>query len=66
MDKVVNWFILLLIFVFDPLAVALVIATNRVLELERNPDSQPTQKPIIRLAFFFIRFRAKFSTFLFH
>jgi hypothetical protein len=46
MDKVVNWFILLLIFVFDPLAVALVIATNRVLELERNPDSQPTQKPI--------------------
>jgi hypothetical protein len=36
MDKVVNWFILLLIFVFDPLAVALVIATNRVLELEKE------------------------------
>ena len=34
MDKVVNWFILLLIFVFDPLAVSLVIATNRVLEIE--------------------------------
>lgn len=34
MDKVVNWFILLLIFVFDPLAVALVIATNRVIQIE--------------------------------
>lgn len=29
-DKVVNFFILLLIFVFDPLAIALVIATNKV------------------------------------
>ena len=36
MDKVVNWFILLLIFVFDPLAVALVIAFNRVIELEKE------------------------------
>jgi hypothetical protein len=56
MDKVINWFILLLIFVFDPLAIALVIATNKVLEFERedsdkkenkvegkphNPNSQP-------------------------
>jgi len=30
MDKVVNYFILLFIIVFDPLAVALVIATNKV------------------------------------
>ena len=36
MDKVVNWFILLLIFVFDPLAVCLVVATNRVIELEKG------------------------------
>jgi len=43
MDRVVNWFILLLIFVFDPLAVALVIATNRVIEIESG-DSEP--KPI--------------------
>ena len=43
MDKVVNWFILLLIFVFDPLAVALVIATNRVIEIESG-DAEP--KPI--------------------
>lgn len=46
MDKVVNWFILLLIFVFDPLAVALVVATNRVLELERNnQEDKPSPEP---------------------
>lgn len=39
MDKVVNWFILLLIFVFDPLAVALVIATNKILEIEKNQNN---------------------------
>jgi len=46
MDKVVNFFILLLIFVFDPLAVSLVIATNKVLELEKNNEEpQPKDKP---------------------
>ena len=34
MDKVVNYFILVFIIVFDPLAVTLVIATNRVFLLE--------------------------------
>jgi len=34
MDKVVNWFILLFIFVFDPLAITLVIATNWVFQQE--------------------------------
>jgi len=28
MDQVVNWFLLLIIFVFDPLAIAMVIAAN--------------------------------------
>jgi hypothetical protein len=28
MDKVINWFLLLIIFVFDPLAIALVISAN--------------------------------------
>ena len=28
MDKVVNWFLILIVFVFDPLAIALVIAAN--------------------------------------
>ena len=40
MDKIVNWFILLLIFVFDPLAVALVIATNKMLEIEHEGDEE--------------------------
>jgi hypothetical protein len=34
MANIVNYMILLLIFVFDPLAIALVLATNRVFELE--------------------------------
>ena len=38
MAKVVNILILLLIFVFDPLAVALVLMTNRVFEIE-NEDN---------------------------
>jgi len=46
MDKVVNWFILLLIFVFDPLAVALVIATNRVIEIESGDvEPKPVKEP---------------------
>jgi len=49
MDKVVNWFILLLIFVFDPLAVALVIATNRVIELESGrSEPKPEKEPKTR------------------
>lgn len=43
MDRVVNWFILLLIFVFDPLAVALVIATNRVIEIESGKIPTPSE-----------------------
>ena len=34
MGKVVNYLILLLIFVFDPLAIALILMTNRVFQLE--------------------------------
>jgi hypothetical protein len=34
MDKIVNIFILLLIFVFDPLAVALVVATNKIMQID--------------------------------
>jgi hypothetical protein len=29
MDEIVNWFTLLIVFVFDPLAVAMVIAINK-------------------------------------
>lgn len=41
MSKVVNCLILLLIFVFDPLAVALVISTNKIFELEKNRTLSP-------------------------
>lgn len=36
MGKVVNYLILLLIFVFDPLAIALILMTNRVFQLQRE------------------------------
>ena len=51
MNEVVNWFLLLIIFVFDPLAIALVIASNmafaqlkpKVKEIETYPvDPNPT------------------------
>lgn len=35
MDKVVNFFIILLVFVFDPLAIMLVLEANRIFEDER-------------------------------
>lgn len=48
MAKVVNLLILLLVFVFDPLAVALVLMTNRIFELERKDELQVVEnKPII-------------------
>lgn len=45
MNKIVNWFILLLIFVFDPLAISLVIATNWYFEKRRlgELDNEPKE-----------------------
>ena len=36
MDQIINWFILIIIFVFDPLAVALVIAFNNAVKVDRG------------------------------
>lgn len=47
MDKVVNIFILLLIFVFDPLAIALVIATNWYFERRKKGLIVVTTEPEI-------------------
>lgn len=52
MDVVVNWFVLLFIIVFDPLAVILLIAANRILikngkQREEKTVSQPEQQPIL-------------------
>jgi len=47
MAKVVNVLILLLIFVFDPLAVALILMTNRVFEIEGEVNTlEPENTPI--------------------
>ncbi len=47
--KTANFFILILIFVFDPLAIALVIATNQAFKSKRKdsdiPDIVPEQSP---------------------
>ena len=40
MDKIINWFILVIIFVFDPLAIALVIAANFAFEQVKNKYKQ--------------------------
>jgi hypothetical protein len=42
MDKIINWFILIIVFVFDPLAISLVIAANFAF----NKLKQPTQLAI--------------------
>jgi len=44
MAKVVNYLILLLIFVFDPLAIALILMTNRVFELQGDVNPLEVQK----------------------
>lgn len=44
MGKVVNYLILLLIFVFDPLAIALILMTNRVFQLEGEANPLEPKK----------------------
>jgi hypothetical protein len=39
MDNVVNWFILILVIVFDPLAVSLVIAANHLSSKQKQKES---------------------------
>jgi hypothetical protein len=40
MDQIINWFILIIIFVFDPLAVALVIAFNNAMKVDKGEDDK--------------------------
>lgn len=42
MDSIVNWFTILLILIFDPLAVALIIVLNGI--LKKNDDTEPIVK----------------------
>ena len=40
MDQIINWFILIIIFVFDPLAIALVVAFNNALKVDKGEDDK--------------------------
>lgn len=47
MDKIINWFILIIIFVFDPLAIALVVAFNNAVKVDREErNNRLNSKPI--------------------
>jgi hypothetical protein len=48
MDKVINWYLLLIIFVFDPLAITLVVIANQAFS-RLNPVSVQSdiQEPVI-------------------
>ena len=49
MDKIINWFLLVIIFVFDPLAISLVIAANFAFnQIKKKPEvieNKPSVKP---------------------
>ena len=45
--KVANLFILLLIFVFDPLAITLVIATNQAFKNNKKKNNTPQVEPVV-------------------
>ena len=51
MSKIVNWFMLLIIFVFDPLAIAMVVAANmafaQIKGVARDPKDYEVYKPKI-------------------
>jgi len=40
MDQIINWFILIIIFVFDPLAVAMVVAFNNAMKVDKGEDDK--------------------------
>jgi len=44
MDRIINWFLLVIIFVFDPLAISLIIAANFAFnQLRKNPINKPVE-----------------------
>jgi hypothetical protein len=40
MDVIINWFILIIIFVFDPLAIALVVAFNNAVKVDKGENDK--------------------------
>jgi hypothetical protein len=48
MDKVINWFLIVIMLVFDPLAIALIVASNFAFEQVRKPKEQITHnEPVV-------------------
>lgn len=47
MDVIVNWFTLMIVFVFDPMAIAMVIALNKYVG-RREEEVEPTPPPIVK------------------
>jgi len=46
MDRIINWFLLVIIFVFDPLAISLIIAANFAFnQLRKTPINKPVENP---------------------
>jgi hypothetical protein len=43
MDKIINWLLLIIIFVFDPLAISLVVAANFAFDQAKNEDEDDTE-----------------------
>jgi hypothetical protein len=46
MDRIINWYILVIIFVFDPLAIALVIAANFAFAQLTKRDKTPVEEQV--------------------
>jgi len=46
MDKIINWFLLVIIFVFDPLAIALVIAANFAFKHKDESKEYPLEEKV--------------------
>ena len=47
MEQIVNWFMLLIIFVFDPLAIAMVVAANMAFAQIKNTKNGDIKEKVI-------------------
>ena len=46
MDEIINWFLFVIIFVFDPLAISLVIAANFAFAKLKKPEEMPLEEKV--------------------
>jgi len=48
LDRIVNWFTLLIVLVFDPLAISMVIALNKLVKEVKIEETKPTEEKLIK------------------